>query len=166
MLDFINRVRKFDVQKLEWWQIALGIAGAIVALYVVFQIIRFLFTLVPIALAVLGIYFVYRWLSSRSEELPEEATKSKNEREVDQAVATVQANQTGEIQPEAAATQDDDENLAVKQVVNPETGFKEPDISRLIEREEEKMREADKVTEDIMAQIEARRRRLRGEDDS
>lgn len=66
-------------------------------------------------------------------------------------------------QPESVE-QVDDERLVVKQVVNPETGFKEPDISRLIEREQEKLKEADKVTEDIMAQIEARRKRLLSDD--
>jgi membrane protein implicated in regulation of membrane protease activity len=191
MLDFINRVRKFDPRKLTPMQIIVGAAMVIVGLFVLFKIIQLAFTLLPIALGVLVIYVAYRWLSSRSEDIPEEATKSRNQKMVDEALENVKAAASGllgskdeEKEPEAAeaaevvvvdemeldtedeaiaveeAEEDEHFNLSIEQVVNPETGFKEPDISRLIEREEEKLKEADRVNDDVLSQIEERRRRL------
>ncbi len=71
----------------------------------------------------------------------------------------IEVNEAEEVTVEVA----EEDNLVVKQVVNPETGFKEPDITRLIEHEEAKLKEADKVNDDIMAQIEARRKRLKND---
>jgi len=169
MLELIDRIRKFDYRKLKPWQIVVGVAGVVVAIWILGMIVSLLTTLVPIALGVVALFFAYRWLSSRSEELPEEATKSKAQKDVDEALATVAAAESNEYSievegPEAFADAEFDEKLAVKQIVNPETGFKEPDISRLIEREQEKLKEADKMTDDIMSQLEARRKRLLGDD--
>jgi hypothetical protein len=61
---------------------------------------------------------------------------------------------------ETSPQDESDEKLVVKQIVNPETGFKEPDIARLIEHEEAKLKEADQVNDAVLAQIEARRKRL------
>jgi hypothetical protein len=120
-------------------------------------------------------------------------TKSKNQRMVDEALANVKAAASGvfgsndkavdveasnaasatvleesalnNLQDEAPqAVEEAKFNLAVEQVINPETGFKEPDISRLIEREQEKLKEADRINEEVMSQIEQRRRRLLGKD--
>jgi hypothetical protein len=168
MLDFINRVRNFDYRDLTPTQIVLGIAALVVGLWIVAQVVNLVLTLAPIAIAGLALYFVYQWLSSRSEDLPEEATKSKAQAKVDEALANIEKAESAQ-QSEATeaaaratvATEDTPERrLEVEQVVNPETGFKEPNISRLIEREEEKMREQDKITDEVMAQIEARRKRL------
>ncbi|MDQ7024880.1 MAG: hypothetical protein Q9P01_09165 [Anaerolineae bacterium] len=186
MLDVFNRIRNFDPRKLTPMQIVVGIAAAIIAIFVVWQIIKLFLSLLPIAIGILGIYLAYRWLSSNAEELPEEMTKSKNERMVDEALANVKAassgtatsptvegiaNTSAQVVDEAAvdeviapAQEEAEENLAVKQIINPETGFKEPDISRLIEREQEKLKEADRVNEDVMSQIEKRRQRLLGKD--
>lgn len=193
VLRLLDRVRKIDFENLTPLQIGVGVLGIIVALWIVVQVINLALALAPIAIAGLALFFIIQWLSSQSEELPEEATKSRAQRSVEGAMArvfgnneekeevaqvTVQPAQAQATQPEIVEaapstleTEDeavsqplendiDEERLTVKQVINPETGFKEPDISRLIEEEEAKLKEADRVTEDIMAQIEARRRRL------
>ena len=68
------------------------------------------------------------------------------------------------IEATEAVAEVEDEKLVVKQIINPETGFKEPDISRLIEREEQKLKEIDRNNEEVLSQIEQRRRRLLGKD--
>jgi hypothetical protein len=192
VLNLINRIRKFDPKKLTPIQIVVIVASTIVGIWVLWMVVQAILTLVPIAAGVLAIYFAYRWLSSRSEDIPEELTKSKNQRIVDEAIAnvkstannvfgttektvTVTEKATAKVVEEAAlenlsveATEQveevDDEKLVVKQIVNPETGFKEPDISRLIEREEQKLKEIDRNNEEVLSQIEQRRRRLLGKD--
>ena len=172
MLKFINRIRKFDVRKLSPLQMVVAAAGGIIVLWVIAQLLSLLLTILnfimPIAASILAAYLAYNWFSSRSEDIPEEAKKSKDEKLVEEALATVQAAQSGEILNLEEEEQEDDEvyeertyNMEVAQIVNPETGFKEPDISRLIEREQEKLKEADKVNDDVLSQIEERRRRLR-----
>jgi hypothetical protein len=193
VLNLINRIRKFDPRKLTPLQIVVGVAAAIVGIWVIWQVISAILTLVPIAAGILAIYLAYRWLSSRSEDIPEEMTKSKNQKMVDEAIANVKATAnnvfgttekkvTVQEQPTAKVVEEnaidnlsveaadqleevDDAKLVVKQIVNPETGFKEPDISRLIEREEQKLKEADRVNEEVLSQIEQRRRRLLGNKD-
>ena len=148
MLDFINRVRNFDYRELTPTQIVLGIAALIIGLWLVAQVVNLVLGLAPIAIAGLALYFIYQWLSSRSEDLPEEATKSKAQAKVDEALANVeraeasQQSEAVQAATQASATDDTPERrLEVEQVVNPETGFKEPNIERLIEREQEKLRE-------------------------
>lgn len=197
ILRLLDRVRKIDFENLTPLQIGVGVLGVIVFLWMIVQIVNIALALAPIAIAGLALFFIVQWLSSESEEIPAEATKSRAQRGVEAALARVFGNNQGransaqddvvieKVEPvtatvedvvavppsaladdeatatEAAVTNDvDEERLGIKQVINPETGFKEPDISRLIEQEEAKLKEADRVTEDIMAQIEARRRRL------
>lgn len=181
LLDMFRRIRSIKWRELEPWQIVLMVVGALVAIYLAIQIVRLLF-LPAIALGV--IYAAYQFLSSRSEDIPDEAKKSRKEREVEEAVANYAAAQSGEVQTAVEAAEANLEesfgddvnegeeneeettaNLIVKQIVNPETGFKEPDISRLIEHEKERLKESDKVTQDIMAQLEARKKRLNQSDD-
>ena len=190
VLNLINRIRKFDPRKLTPLQIVVGVAAAIVGIWVIWQIISAVLTLVPIAAGILAIYLAYRWLSSRSEDIPEDMTKSKNQKMVDEAIANVksaannvfstpekavEAKPTAKVVEETAlenlsveakeqVEETEDEKLAVKQIVNPETGFKEPDISRLIEREEQKLKEIDRTNAEVLSQIEQRRRRLLGKD--
>jgi hypothetical protein len=186
MLDLYNRIRNFDVRKLTTTQIIVGAAAFIIAIFVIWQIVRIALLLFPIAIGILGLYLAYRWLSSRSEDIPQEMTKSKNQKIVEEAMANIKAsdeapdNKTIEatsttakvieeeaienLSFEAMDMEEEDDKLAVKQVINPETGFKEPDISRLIEREQEKLKEADRVNEDVMSQIEKRRQRVLGKD--
>jgi hypothetical protein len=186
MLDLYERIRNFDVRKLTTTQIVVGAAAFIIAIFVIWQVVRIALLLFPIALGVLGLYLAYRWLSSKSEEIPAEMTKSKNQKIVEEAMANVQAASkapdnkkieavapTAEVIEEEAVNnlsfeamdaEEDEDKLVVKQVINPETGFKEPDISRLIEREQEKLKEADRVNDEVMSQIEKRRQRLLGKD--
>jgi Skp family chaperone for outer membrane proteins len=95
MLDIINRIRNFDPRKLTPIQIIVGVAATLVGLWVVWLVIQALFQLIPIALGILAIYVAYRWLSSRSEDIPAEMTKSKNQRMVDEALANVKAAASG-----------------------------------------------------------------------
>ena len=171
-----NRVRKFDPSTLTPMQIIVGIAGGIVALWVIAQALSFilniLFWLMVPALAVVVGYFIWTMMKSRSEDIPAEMKKTEQEKTVEEAIANVKAALSAE-QPDeetqssettVAEVEEEEVPLAIAQVVNPETGFKEPDISRLIEHEEEKLKEADKVNDEILSQIEARRKRLLGKD--
>jgi hypothetical protein len=175
-LNIWNRVRKFDPRKLTPMQILVAVAGAIVALWVVAQALAFFlgilnFIMIP-AFGFLAIYFGYNWMKSRSEDIPDEMKKTEKEKRVDEAFANVQAAQRGElleqdeqeISEESISVQEENEPLAIAQIVNPETGFKEPDISRLIENEEQKLKEADQVNDEILSQIDLRRKRLLGKD--
>lgn len=181
MLKWINRIRNFDFRSLKPWQIVALIAAAIVTLYIIVQLLQLVLTLLPIILVAVGLYFGYRWLMSRSEDIPEEAKMSRNEKVVNEALQNVEeAQQASRLQPdderaefEAVRPYEEinDEGLVVRQVVNPETGFKEPDIVGLEEREKRLLAEIDENQDDIAAQLEARRRRLReqqggGSDDS
>lgn len=175
-----ERIKKFDFRELTFTQIFFAITGFVVALWLLGQVLSFILGILnilgPVALVMMVLYMGFRWSRSRAEDIPDELKKSKNERLVDEAMANVQAvsqeqdadvevgtqievNEAEEIMVEVA----EEDNLVVKQVINPETGFKEPDITRLIEHEEAKLKEADKVNDDIMAQIEARRKRLKND---
>lgn len=186
LLDFMQNllngwesIKRFDFRELTFTQIFFGITGILVALWIFGQILSFVLGILnivgPLALLAMVAFMGIRYARSRADELPDDLTKSKKEREVEEAVATVKANlgdveqdvntdvngrinveEAEEVTVEAA----EEDNLIIKQIVNPETGFKEPDISRLIEHEEAKLKEADQVNDDIMAQIEARRKRL------
>lgn len=158
LLSLWERIRTFDPRKLTIPQIVVGVAVLIVGLWLLGRIFALLSALVPLAILIVAAFFGYRWLSSRSEHIPAEAKKSQQERSVDAAVAAVKAAESGTLPVQQADQQA--ERLSIKQVINPETGFKEPDITRLMEREEQKLKDVDKVNEQVMAQIEERRRRL------
>lgn len=193
-----KRIREFDFQKMTPAQWVVALSGGVIVLWIVAQLLAFVVGILnfiaPIALVTIIAYFGYQFLQSRSEDIPEEATKSESQKEVEQAIAnyraelekklrgedtnttTAQASDVSDAETatvvadteQAAAVEvevkeEREADLIVAQVVNPETGFKEPDISRLIEHEEKKLAEADKVTDDIMAQIEARRQRLKNQ---
>lgn len=182
LLNLWDRIRKFDPRSLTPAQLVVGIAAILVGFWAVglamSAIMWLLNIIMPFALMLVLGYFGYNFLKSRSENLPEEAMKSGNQKRVDEALANVEAVKRGEdlnmkqktanvLEDEATMIEEapvelaaDEEKLVVKQIINPETGFKEPDIARLIEREESKLKEADKVNDAVMAQIEARRKRL------
>jgi hypothetical protein len=180
LLNIWDRIRKFDPRSLTPAQIIVGIAAILVAVWgiglAMSAVMWLLNIIMPFALLVVAGYFGYNWLKSRSENLPAEAMKSDKEKRVDEAMANVEAVKRGEdpnmkaktvnvLEDEAtmietSPDEESDEKLVVKQIVNPETGFKEPDLARLIEHEEAKLKEADKVNDSVLAQIEARRKRL------
>ncbi|MEO1291103.1 MAG: hypothetical protein AAFV93_25495 [Chloroflexota bacterium] len=179
MLNVSDRIKRFDFRELTFTQIFFGIAGLLVALWIFGQLLSFVLGILnivgPLALLAMVAFMGVRYARSRADELPDDMTKSRKEREVEQAVANVQAHlqETGEAvetdvegridvaeAEEVTVQPAEEDNLIIKQIVNPETGFKEPDITRLIEHEEAKLKEADKVNDDIMTQIEARRKRL------
>lgn len=186
LLNLWDRIRKFDPRSLTPAQIVVGIAGVLVGIWAIglamSAIMWLLNIIMPFALLVVVAYFGYNWFSSRSENLPEEALKSDKQKRVDEALANVEAVKRGEnpnmnqktanvLEDEATTIEEvyedasiDEEKLVVKQIINPETGFKEPDIARLVEREEAKLKEVDKVNDAVKAQIEARRKRLQNND--
>ena len=158
MFELLNRIRNFDYRKLTPTQIIIGIAALIIGLWLVSQIIGILTSLVPIAILVVILYFGFRMLSNRSEAADEAVV-------VDEA-ETIQATVTEITDTETAPAEADAEvsvrRLRVEPKINPKTGLPEADLSRLQELENE----TKKVTDDVMAQIEERRRRLMGGDDS
>lgn len=186
MQNLIRRLLNFDPRKLTPAQIALIVIGVIVALAVLNFLLSLANALLPVILVGALGYFGYRWLSSRSEELPAQKRQSRSEQVVAEAEdnrknARRQAEAPAQVQvvaPQAAADsapanatlepdqdQDEQRNLQVEQVVNPDTGFKEPNIERLIAEEERKLKEIDENNEDVLSQIEARRKRLLGQSD-
>jgi hypothetical protein len=183
ILNLWDRLRKFDPRSLTPAQIVVGIAAILVGFWAIglamSALMWLLNIIMPFALVVVLSYFGYNFLKSRSENLPAEAMKSGKEKRVDEALANVEAVKRGEdpnmnqktanvLEDEASMIEEpviednSDEKLVVKQIINPETGFKEPDIARLIEREEAKLKEVGQVNDSVMAQLEARRKRLKG----
>jgi hypothetical protein len=179
LLNVWDRIRKFDPRSLTPAQIIVGIAAILVGFWAIglamSALMWVLNIIMPFALVVVLGYFGYNFLKSRSENLPPEAMKSDKAKRVDEAMANVEAVKRGEdpnmkqktahvLEDEATmieeVAEESDEKLVVKQIINPETGFKEPDIARLVEREEAKLKEADKINDAVMAQIEARRKKL------
>lgn len=175
-----ERIKRFDFRELTFTQIFFAITGFVVSLWLLGQVLSFVLGILnilgPLALVMMVLYMGFRWSRSRAEDIPDEMKKSKSERLVDEAMANVQAVTEEQTTDTTVGTQievseaeeitvevSEEDNLVVKQVINPETGFKEPDITRLIEHEESKLKEADKVNDDIMAQIEARRKRLKND---
>jgi hypothetical protein len=186
LLNVWDRLRKFDPRSLTPAQIIVGIAAILVGFWAIglamSALMWLLNIIMPFALLVVVGYFGFNFLKSRSENLPQEAMKSDKEKRVDEALANVEAVKRGEdpnmnqktahvLEDEAMMIEDvetsevDEEKLVVKQIINPETGFKEPDIARLIEREEAKLKEVGKVNDSVMAQLEARRKKLQNKGD-
>lgn len=186
LLNLWQRIRAFNFRELSTTQIVVGVTGLIVVLWLIAQLLSFIAGLLnivaPIAIIAMIAYFGYSFLRSRSEDIPDAARKSQRERDVEDAVAAYQANldnldpvvdidnaatvaviDADTLEQSTETSDSDSDDLAIKQIVNPETGFKEPDISRLIEHEEQKLKEATQVNDDIMAQIEARRKRLQNQ---
>jgi hypothetical protein len=180
LLNIWDRLRKFDPRSLSPAQIIVGIAAILVGFWAVglamSALMWILNIIMPFALVVVVGYFGYNWLKSRSENLPAEAMKSDKEKRVEEALANVEAVKRGEnpnqkaktvnvledeaTMIEASPEDESDEKLVIKQIINPETGFKEPDIARLVEHEEAKLKEVDKINDAVLAQIEARRKKL------
>jgi hypothetical protein len=180
ILNIWDRLRKFDPRNLTPAQIIVGIAAILVGFWAIglamSAIMWLLNIIMPFALLTVAGYFGYNWLKSRSENLPAEAMKSDKEKRVEAAMANVEAVKRGEdpsqkaktvnvledeaTMIEASPADDSDDKLVIKQIINPETGFKEPDIARLVEHEEAKLKEIDKVNDAVLSQIEARRKRL------
>ncbi|QPC83491.1 hypothetical protein G4Y79_03660 [Phototrophicus methaneseepsis] len=166
MLELLNRIRNFDYRKLTPTQIIIGIAVTIIALWLLSQLVSLLTSLVPIAILVLILYFGFRMLNNRSEAAEDAAatrTADDNVRTVEATVTDVADTETMPAEEAAAAEEEFHvRRLRVEPKVNPKTGLPEADLSRLEELEQQ----TEKVTDDVMAQIEARRRRLMGEDNS
>lgn len=200
MFDLINRLRQIDFRELTPMQIAVLVAGVIIGVWLIGQVLALLASLLPIAIAIIVLYFGFQWLTSESDEIPTEAKQTRQQRTVNEAIqnvlnfrnnnnaeekekekpqaaaqATPQASpavtvsnlfgqtpqeEVAEVPEEEVQAEEPKFNLSVEQIVNPETGFKEPNISRLIEQEEEKLKQMDQEADEIMSQLEARRQRL------
>ncbi|MCA9883827.1 MAG: hypothetical protein H6670_14435 [Anaerolineaceae bacterium] len=157
MFELLNRIRNFDVRKLTPTQIIIGIAALIIGLWLIGQVVNLLTSLVPIAILVVILFFGFRMLSNRSESAAEAAEEGE----------IIEGNVTEMTDTETAPAQEDQAEVSVRRLrvepkINPTTGLPEADLSRLEELEQQ----TNKVTNDVMAQIEERRRRLMGGDDS
>lgn len=161
MFELLNRIRNFDYRKLTPTQIIIGIAALIIGLWLVSQIIGILTSLVPIAILVVILYFGFRMLSNRSEAADEAVVVDEAEM-VQATVTEITDTETAPAQAEAEEAEVNVRHLRVEPKINPKTGLPEADLSRLQELENE----TKKVTDDVMAQIEERRRRLMGGDDA
>lgn len=176
--NFLERLRRIDVRKLSPLQLVLGVAGVVIIIWMVAQIINLALSLLPIAIGVVALYVIFRVLTSERPE--EEAGKAIADvqnaatRSADRAMAEVERVR-GQVKRPAAAPEpeaeettvapleaEDEPTLAVEQVTDPETGIKEANLSRLEEMEQK----PSEVDDDVMAQIEARRKRLLGDQDN
>ena len=156
----LERIRNFRLDEVEWntstfIKLGIGIVGAVAVIWIVQTIVGFFLGLLPWALLAGGIYLAYRILTSRDEDvLPKTQRKNRNIQQ-ERYDAAIQDTTNIEEQPivksevveETTTTNDEDELI-------------QPDLSRL----EEKEHEEPQITDDVMAQIEARRQRLLGED--
>jgi hypothetical protein len=165
MFDFINRIRNFDIRKLTPMQWAMIAVGAIVGLWVLSTLISIATSLLPVAiLGAIG-YVAYRTLSSRDDDA-KEIQKIKREEQLQQATtATAKAAQQVDtvIATKVAPIEKEASRLSVDPIINPETGVSEPNMSRLLEQEEKKLKDAKQASqEDVQQQLEERRKRLLG----
>jgi len=134
-------------------KIGLGIAAAIVVIALLSFVFQIAMTLAPFAILAIVAYFGYRWYTNRKPEkvVVKEKSQAVQQERYEENIASANKTRT-ESRPSVVVGDASEVEKA---------GFGEaPDISRL----EEKEKEAPKITDDVMAQIEERRRRL-GMDD-
>lgn len=171
MFELINRIRKINLRELTPLQIALGIAGVIVAIWLIGQIINIALSLVPVALVALALYIGYRLLTNQDggQAISRRIGMRRSTRRTARTTTTAESaadTASADVHEETSAQEDrseeSEERLSVEQPLNPETGFREADISRLEAREKERP----VVDETVREQIEERRRRLLGDSDS
>lgn len=151
MPDFLKRLLSIDLRKITPAQLVVGAALALVALWLLSQVINLALSLVPIALILILVYLGYRVMSSRSVE-----TSAAPARREQRAAASTRS--------ASAASQDGArKRLMVEPTVNPETGLLEVDLAKLEAKEAEALRAAKQAADDVSAQLEERRRRLKGD---
>ena len=151
MPDFLRRLLSIDFKKITPAQLLVGGAVVLVALWLLSQVVNLALSLVPIALVVILAYLGFRVMSSRSAEAG--AAPARSETRVE---ATVRDTKT-------AAEEGARKRLMVEQTVNPETGLLEVDLAKLEAKETEALNAAKQAAADVSAQLEERRRRLKGD---
>lgn len=149
MPDFLRRLLSIDLKKITPAQLVVGVAVLLVALWLLSQVVNLALSLVPIALVVILAYLGFRVMSSRSTEA---SAPARSETRVE---ATVRDTKT-------AAEEGARKRLMVEQTVNPETGLLEVDLAKLEAKETEVLNAAKQAAADVSAQLEERRRRLKG----
>lgn len=160
MLEWLNRIRNFDPRKLTPTQIVLGIIAIIIIVAALNFVLQLANMLLPFAVIALLAYVGYQVLQSRS---PDEATAEKP--------AAVASDNTEdrelEAQRDAAIVEETSPTRAtVAPKINPDTGLEEADLEALLEKEKRLMAETKDMSDDIQAQIEARRQRLMNKNQS
>jgi len=174
MLELLNRIRKIDLRKVTPTQWIVGLAALIIVMWVIGRVVSFITGLVPIAALILILYAAYRVISNRQKArndvsaradtvMTEAETVLASEPKRENRRARREPAQVEEATETAPAVEEDQAaRLRVAPKLNPDTGIVEADLSRLEALEQE----TNTVTDDVMAQIEARRRRLMGGEDA
>lgn len=186
-IDFnIQKLIEERIGKITPVKVFLGLAFFIIAVNLLGLILGIFQALLPFAvIAVVG-YYGYQFLqSSRGQELLQNARKTAEQsapviqgetvktkaqtsdkqtvERVESAATRLEDIATGEAGTETdAAEESPASRLTVPEKVNPETGLAEPDLERLMEKEQQKLNEANKVNDNVLAQLEARKKRLKG----
>lgn len=169
MFDLVDRIRKFDPRKLTPTQIVLGVIAFIVVIAILNFVLQLANTLLPFAVIGLVGFFVYRLMNSRSPAEEQQAAATSDDTATQQQPDAVESQDDFEAQRDEAIAQDAREaasRMSVAPKTNPETGIEEADLDALLEKEQRLMDDTKQVNDDIMAQLEARRKRLLKDDDS
>jgi hypothetical protein len=169
MFEMFDRIRKFDPKKLTVVQWGMIIVGVIVFFAALSFIINLANMLLPWVIIAGIVYFAYRTLTTR-DETAKQIQEEKREETISRASSTTQraAQQVDTVvATKIGAVEESTARLSVEQEVNPESGFKEANMSRLLEEEEAKIKSAKQAdAEEVQRQLEERRRRLLGNSDS
>lgn len=167
MFDLVDRIRKFDPRKLTPTQIVLGVIGIIIVIAILNFVLQLANTLLPFAVVGLVAFFVYRLMNSRSPaEEKQDATADDTAQQ--QTAADSHDEDAFEAQRDEAMAREAQEaasRMSVAPKTNPDTGIEEADLDALLEKEQRLMDETKQVNDDVMAQLEARRKRLLKGDD-
>jgi hypothetical protein len=192
-IDFnIQKLIEERIGKLTPTRVIIGLAVFIIAMNilgaVLSAVLGFFNFLLPFAVLAIAGYYGYQFLNSpRGQEMLSKATtRAERSAPVIQGEAVKTTPQTADVKAAArireATTRLEDEaealpaeemaeataeevvqRLTVPEKINPDTGLKEPDMERLLEKEQEKIQEAKKTDVDtVKAQLEERKKRLKG----
>lgn len=160
IIKYLRAILNFDYRKLEWWQWVIGIAGVVVAIWILGILLNILTSLVAPALVLIALYFGYRMVNSREplEATADEARTNTVSTTTNTAQTThIEVNQEQPIavEIEGASDSDTQTEVAVTEVAVEEEAREEKAANRLSLAEETMME-----TERIMGQIEARKKRI------
>lgn len=178
MEELLRKIRGLRFRELTGTEIAIALIVVLVAFWAVGFVINLIQTVLPFIILALLAYVGFNVLRSRGKDTDEaiisvraeqKAQERQARRAEQSAPRVVRAQDTvivsekaAEPVPKANAEAEPMPALKVTPNINPETGLAEVDISRLEEREQELLKEAKQMTDDVQAQIEARKKRLMG----
>jgi len=173
MFELWRKLRQLRFNELTTQEIIVALVAVLIGLWLVTFVLDIIRTVVPIVVVGLLLYLAYQWFSSRGKDADEaiasvraeKKAKERQETRSEQARVRIadEPVSTAADQPAPAAKLADEPTLSH---TNPDTGLEEIDLARLEEREQALLKETKQMSADIQSQIEERRKRLLGNQDS